>query len=91
MTFDDLVEAKAALAELAMRFLRHPGRRSVEKAVARFIGADEMRRHRSAIEVKNPDDPNGLLCDLLAPKPLSSVGKEYPVTDKPYEDTDDLK
>lgn len=47
---DALLAAKASLAELSMRLLNHPGRRGVEKAVARFIGADLARRHRSSIQ-----------------------------------------
>lgn len=90
VAFDDLVEAKAALAELAMRFLHHPGRRGVEKAVARFIGTDELRRHRSKIEVEKPSDEAASLRDLLAPEPLSALG-EQPTTDEPYEEVDDLE
>lgn len=90
VTFDDLVEAKAALAELAMRFLRHPGRRSVEKAVARFIGADEMRRYRSAVDVEKPKDQVASLHDLLAAEPPPAFG-EQPPTDEPYQEVDDLE
>lgn len=90
VAFDDLVEAKAALAELAMRFLHHPGRRGVEKAVARFIGPDELRRHRSKIEVEKPSDEAASLRDLLAPEPLSAFG-EQPPTDEPDGEIDDLE
>lgn len=90
VAFDDLVEAKASLAELAMRLLQHPGRRGVEKAVARFIGTDEMRRHRSKIEVETPNDQVASLRDLLAPEPLPTRGKQ-PATDEPYEELDDLE
>ena len=73
-----------------MRFLHHPGRRGVEKAVARFIGTDELRRHHSKIEVEKPSDQAASLRDLLAPEPLSAFG-EQPSTDEPDEEIDDLE
>ncbi len=62
---DALVKTKASLADLAMRILHHPGRRGVEKAVARFIGADVQRRHRSELHSAPRSDDQGQTLSLL--------------------------
>ena len=62
----NLMNAKASLADLAMRMLNHPGRKGIEKAVARFIGKDLARRHRSQLEpasVTSPGSPFRALLD----------------------------
>lgn len=91
VAFDDLVAAKAALAQLAMQFLHHPGHRGVEKAVARFIGADELRRHRSKIEVENADEESASLRALLEPAPLSAFEETASTVDALHEEADDLE
>jgi putative transposase len=90
VALDDLVEAKAALANLAMQLLHHPGRRGVEKAVARFIGADKMRGHRSKIEVDKPNDQYASLKALLAPEPHPASGGPASFIEAPCEEADDL-
>lgn len=90
VAFDDLVQAKAALAELAMQFLRHPGRRGVEKAVARFIGADQMRRHRSMVEVAKADHHSTSLWPVLESEPPLVLGEAVAAVNVPHEDADDL-
>jgi putative transposase len=54
----DLLASKAELAEIAMAILRHPGRRKIERAVARYIGAEVLRR-RSHIATGVTGDSGG--------------------------------
>lgn len=89
----DLMEAKAQLAELAMRILKHPGRRGIEKAVARFVGEGEMRRHRSAIQTPVPSGQYRRVAELLAHQSAQGGTGRLPVAIDLTEadDLDDLR
>lgn len=83
-----LLAAKASLAELSMRLLNHPGRRGVEKAVARFIGADLARRHRSYMQPA-PNSKNGnQKRSLLNSRPVHRAAPETTTASHDVQATD---
>lgn len=70
--FDELGASRAILAKVVSSLRRNPGRKRVERAVARYIHVEQTRRHRSELWIDAPPQSGGDFLDLRAPSPISS-------------------
>ena len=68
----DLLAVKAELAHIAMSILQHPGRRKVEKSVAKYLGGDFLRR-QSHISTQPKSDAGSNFLSFDQPMAIEQV------------------
>ena len=90
--FNHLMDAKAQLVELALRILKHPGRKKIERTIARFLEIGATRRLFSLVEPGSVGSaPVGLLSYDAAPSTESPKPNQQeadappPGSDRPTE------
>jgi putative transposase len=88
---DALMEAKAYLAEVAAKLRAHPGRRKVQRALARYLSTERSRREMSTIRAASPGIAANDFLDLRQPNRPAKRPRQ--VEAKPTDDfhTDDIE